>query len=95
MSAVTVLMDIVASYRLTRLVMEDRLTEDLRNLIYSNFPRDSMLSYLIGCPWCVSVWAGLAIFALRQISPETANIVSGALAASAVTGVVYTKGLDK
>jgi len=88
-------MDIAASYRLTRLVMEDRVTEDLRNLIYSKFPRDSKLSYLIGCPWCISVWAGLTIFALRRISPETANIVSGALAASAVTGVVYTKGLDR
>lgn len=95
MSAVTVLMDIAASYRLTRLVMEDRVTEDLRNLIYSKFPRDSKLAYLIGCPWCISVWAGLTIFALRRISPETANIVSGALAASAVTGVVYTKGLDR
>lgn len=95
MSAVTVLMDIAASYRLTKLVMEDRITEDLRNLIYSKFPRDSKLSYLIGCPWCISVWAGLTIFTLRRISPETANIVSGALAASAVTGVVYTKGLDQ
>lgn len=94
MSAVNVLVDIAASYRLTKLVMEDRLTEDFRNLIYERFPRDSKLAYLIGCPWCVSVWAGLTIFTLRQISPETANIVSGALAASAVTGVVYTKGLD-
>lgn len=95
MSAVTVLTDIAATYRLTKLVLEDRITEDLRNRIYAHFPRDSKASYFIGCPWCVSIWAGAAIFTLRKLSPETANIVSGMLAASAVTGVVYTKGLDQ
>jgi hypothetical protein len=95
MSAVRFISDILATYRLTKLVMEDRITEDFRNLIYSKFPKDSMLSYLIGCSWCVSIWAGLTIFTLRRVSPETADIVSGLLAASAVTGVVYTKGLDQ
>lgn len=95
MSAVAVLTDIVATYRLTKLVMDDKITEDFRAFIYSKFPRDSKTAYLIGCPWCVSIWAGLAIFGLRRFSPETANLVSGLLAASAVTGVVYTKGLDQ
>lgn len=95
MSAVTVLTDIVATYRLTKMIMEDRITEDLRALVYTKFPRDSKMSYLMGCPWCISIWAGAAIFTLRKVSPETANIVSGLLAASAVTGVVYTKGLDQ
>lgn len=95
MSAVRFISDILATYRLTKLIMEDRITEDFRNLIYSKFPKDSMLSYLIGCPWCISIWAGLTIFTLRRVSPETADIVSGLLAASAVTGVVYTKGLDQ
>lgn len=94
-SAVSVLTDILATYRLTKLIMEDKITEDFRNLIYEKFPKDSKLAYLIGCPWCVSIWAGLTIFTLRRISPETANVVSGLLAASAVTGVVYTKGLDQ
>lgn len=95
MSTITALTDIVAVYRLTKLVMEDRITEDLRGLIYSKVPRDSKISYFLGCPWCVSIWAGAAIFTLRKVSPDTADIVSGLLAASAVTGVVYTKGLDQ
>jgi len=94
-SAVSVITDTVATYRLTKLIMEDRITEDLRALIFDKFPRDSKMSYLLTCPWCVSVWAGMAIFTLRRISPETADIVSGLLAASAVTGVIYTKGLDR
>lgn len=92
-NAVSLVTDVLATYRLTRLVMEDKLTEDLRSLIYGKFPFDSKMTYLMGCPWCLSIWAGLAIFALRRISPETADIVSGLLAASAVTGVIYDKGL--
>jgi hypothetical protein len=95
MSAVSVLTDIVATYRLTKLIMEDRITEDLRALVYDKFPRDSKMSYFMGCPWCISIWAGAVIFTLRKVSPEMANIVSGLLAASAVTGVAYTKGLDQ
>lgn len=93
--ALSFISDVVATYRLTKLIMDDKITEDFRNLIFEKFPRDSKLSYLITCPWCVSIWAGLSIFALRKISPETADIVSGLLAASAITGVIYTRGLDQ
>lgn len=92
-SLLSLLVDIAATYRLTRLVLDDKLTEDLRNAIYQRFPRDSKISYFIGCPWCVSIWAGLVIFTLRKVNPDGADIVSGLLAASAVTGVAYTRGL--
>jgi hypothetical protein len=75
------------------MVMDDRITEDFRNYIFETFPRDSKISYLITCPWCVSIWAGMVVFAIRRISPETADVVSGILAASALTGIAYTKGL--
>lgn len=91
----SLLTDIVATYRLTKLILDDRLTEDLRVAIYSRFPRDSKIAYFIGCPWCISIWAGAVIFTLRKVNPTGADIVSGLLAASAVTGVVYTKGLDQ
>jgi hypothetical protein len=93
--AVSLITDILATYRLTKLIMDDRITEDFRNLIFEKFPKDSKLAYLITCPWCVSIWAGATVFTLRKIHPETADVVSGLLAASAVTGVVYTKGLDQ
>lgn len=91
----TLLVDIAATYRLTKLILDDKLTEDLRNAIYTRFPRDSKISYFVGCPWCVSVWAGAVIFTLRKVNPTGADIVSGLLAASAATGIVYTKGLDQ
>lgn len=91
----SLLTDIAATYRLTKLVLDDKLTEDIRFAIYQRFPKDSKITYFIGCPWCVSVWAGLVIFTLRKVNPAGADIVSGLLAASAVTGVIYTKGLDQ
>jgi hypothetical protein len=87
--------DLLATYRLTKLVMDDEITQDLRMAIYTKFPQNSKISYFIGCPWCVSIWAGAVIFTLRNVNPDGADIVSGLLAASAVTGVVYTKGLDQ
>lgn len=90
---VSVALDIAATYRLTKLVLDDKLTEDLRLAIYARFPKDSKISYFIGCPWCVSIWAGAVIFTLRKVNPAGADIVSGLLAASAATGVAYTRGL--
>lgn len=90
---VNLFVDIAATYRLTKLVLDDRITEDLRNKIYEKFPRDSKIAYFIGCPWCVSIWAGAVIFTLRKVNPQGADVVSGLLAASAATGVAYTRGL--
>lgn len=93
MRPLTLLSDTLAVYRLTKLITDDKITEDLRNLIFDKLPKGHMLRYLITCGWCVSIWAALAIFTLRKISPETADFVSGILATSAVTGVAYAKGL--
>lgn len=91
--SLTLLSDTLAVYRLTKLITDDKITEDLRNLIFDVFPKGHKMRYLITCGWCVSVWAALAIFTLRKISPETADFVSGVLATSAVTGVAYSRGL--
>lgn len=97
----TLLSDALAVYRLTKLINEDRLTEPLRDLLSEKFPpkpqpigfKQSLPVYFVHCPWCVSVWAAIAIFTLRKISPETADFISGVLATSAVTGVAISRGL--
>lgn len=100
---VTFALDTVAVYRLTKLITEDKLTEEMRHIIHDKFPpvtdkrsglrRVSMVEYLFNCPWCVSVWAAGFIFTLRKISPETANYLSSILAASALTGISISKGI--
>lgn len=84
----------MAVYRLTRLLVEDEITEDLREIIFDRFdPRDSKLGYLLTCYWCTSIWSAIIVFGLRKISPATADYLSSVLAASAVTGVAHSKGL--
>lgn len=86
---VSLLIDIAATYRLTKLILEDNIAEGFREFIFEHFP-NTKLSYFVTCPWCVSFWMGVAVFVLRRYYPQHADIFSGALAASAVTGVAYT-----
>jgi hypothetical protein len=87
----TAALDALATYRLTRLVIEDEVTAPLRDAAYARLKPGGKLAYLLSCPWCVSIWAGGALSVLRAASPRAANVVSTALAASAVTGVLYEK----
>lgn len=99
----TFALDTLAVYRLTKLIIEDKLTEDMRRIVGEKFPfvtdkrtgqkRMSKIEYLFYCPWCVSIWAAVFIFTLRKISPETANYLSSILAASALTGISFSKGI--
>ncbi len=92
MNPTTLVTDVIAVRRLTRLIQDDRITEELRDLYWDKFPIDTKMGFLLTCTWCVSIWAGLAIFGLRKLSPETANILSGLLAASEITGQLVQKG---
>ena len=87
----TLLVDVVAVYRLTRLVIQDEITEDLREAIWKKFPVETKIGYLITCEWCTSIWAGALIFGLRKTNPEFATWLSSTLAASAATGIAYSK----
>lgn len=80
-------LDVVAVYRLSRLIVEDRITDELREYIHEHLP--SEVSYLFNCPWCISIWAAIAIITLRKINPEIADYLSTILTASAITGAVY------
>lgn len=91
---ITLLVDIVAVYRLTKLSIEDEIFADVREKLFDHFPPESTkLGYLFTCEWCMSIWMGAGIFAVRKVSPETADYVSSVLAASAVTGIAFSKGL--
>lgn len=78
--------------RLTRLVTDDTLTAGFRAGLIRRFGPDSWPASLVGCPWCVSVWAGLAAAAAahRYGHCPAARVLAGGLAASWVTGVAAT-----
>jgi hypothetical protein len=82
------IVDALATQRLTRLVVEDAITEPIRNFIFKKFgePEDNRISYLITCPHCASMWIGFGVVAARTIAPKAWRPLSYALAFSSVTG---------
>ncbi|MBK9178733.1 MAG: DUF1360 domain-containing protein [Acidimicrobiales bacterium] len=85
--AANLAVDVVAVHRLTRLVTSDELTRPIRERVVDRNP-DGRLAYLAGCPWCASVWAGLAVAAARRVAPRAWRPLGFALAASTVTGLL-------
>jgi hypothetical protein len=80
----------LATYRLTRLVIDDKITEGPREWIFAKFgdPSVSKISYLFSCPHCVSVYTGLAVSLGDTVFPRTTRVLTRALAFSAVTGMI-------
>lgn len=59
------LIDALATARLTRLITEDAITEPLRDKIMGRWP-DSKLSYFVTCTACTSVWAAAAVLVVPR-----------------------------
>jgi hypothetical protein len=93
--ALRLLVDALAVYRGTKLVIDDKLTEDLRARVTARFgdADESKVGYLITCPWCVSIYLGGALSVARIVAPssKTVDAVATALALSAITGVLYER----
>ena len=91
---ITLIVDIVAVYRLTKLAIDDEIFSDVREKVFEKFPPETTkIGYLFTCPWCMSIWMGAGVFALRKASPELADYVSAVLAACAASGLAISKGL--
>lgn len=85
----------LATYRLTKLVIDDEVTRELREKAYAALekhqgnPVADKLTYFLSCPWCVSIWSAAVLYALYHFAPETHDVLSTSLAGSAVTGLVF------
>lgn len=91
---ISLVLDIVAVYRLTKLMIDDQIMDDVRNWVWNKYPPETTkIGYLFTCPWCMSVWMGAAVFGLRKVDPTFADYTSSLLTASAVTGTAFSKGL--
>ena len=79
----------LATYRATRLVIEDEIFYSLRNKIFNRFPPESSkIGYLFTCPWCASIWLGLGFVSWYTINADTARFFAVALGLSAVAGLL-------
>lgn len=53
---ITLALYVLATARLTRLIMDDRITEKFRTWILRRAAKDSLRRYLLRCVWCLSMW---------------------------------------
>lgn len=102
LTALALVLDLAACYRLTRLVVADTFPPIayVRDRIVRKHTRITAnpgggyteepgpLAELVQCPWCASVWVGAAIALAQWRIPGVWLWVSLALALSAVAGVV-------
>jgi hypothetical protein len=59
----------LAVARITRFLVEDRLTVSWRQWVIRRFGAESLPSYLVHCPWCMSFWVGLALMMWPALYP--------------------------
>lgn len=72
--------EVAATARLTRLIVEDEITREFREWVEDR-TGDSKLTYLVNCPYCVSVWAGAAVQILPGWVVYALALSSGTLVA--------------
>lgn len=82
--------NILAVHRLTHLVIDDKITEPLRDKIFDRFgqPMDTW-TYLFTCPWCVSIWVAAVAVVGMYVVPQIWLPVAFLLALSSSVGLIY------
>jgi hypothetical protein len=86
------LVDGLATYRLVKLIRDDRITEPAREAVEARNgpPEQSKVTYLLNCPWCLSIWFGGALTLARHRWPTATSLLARPLALSALTGLATT-----
>lgn len=85
------LADTLATYRLTKLVLDDKIADPVRNRILAGRDPDKGLAFAITCPWCSSPYIAAGIVAARRYAPRWWGPVADILAMSAVTGLLFER----
>lgn len=81
----------LATYRVSRLFIEDRIFDAPRNWFFSKVSPSTQLGYLFTCYHCLSMYVGTLIFLCYTIIPTVTLPVACVLALSAVVGYISTK----
>lgn len=90
--ALALAVDALATFRITRLVVEDEITSPIREAVWKRYDvSDTKLGYFLTCPWCVSIWVGAGVVAAHHVAPSVWKPVARTLAASAVTGMIASR----
>ncbi len=93
----TFLIDVLAAFRLTRLVTEDAITEGLRERVMAEAYRKpggvgAKVHKLVECPWCAGFWISAGVVAARTLAPKAWQPVAVVLATSGAVGLIAENG---
>lgn len=91
----TALLTVLAVARVTRLITTDYILSAPRRWFVRKAGLQSPLSYLVTCPWCMSIWVGLVGATACWAWQDRAwfQVIVLALTASHLTGLM-AKGDD-
>lgn len=89
-ASLNLLVDGLASFRMVKLIRDDRIAEPLRAEVQRRYGDidESKVAYLLQCPWCLSFWFGAALAVGRHRWPGATSAVARTLAVSALTGLL-------
>lgn len=80
----------IATYRLTRLVVMDAISEPFRYAVEDRFGPDSSWAYLVNCPWCASPYLAAALIGLTDLATSVPVPGLLILTSSAFAGLIAT-----
>lgn len=92
MSAIFVVVVLLASWRVARLLTVDEVFRPARELALSKVKLDGQIAYLLTCPWCMSVYTS-AVMAVTAVYWGDNRVVAAgflALAGSLIAGMGQT-----
>ena len=88
MRAVDAVIGALAAHRLTRLAIQDVITAKPRNAVLKKYPpTQESWSYVLTCPWCAGMWAGLLVAGLQGKGGSLGRGLTYALALSSAVGI--------
>lgn len=89
MLVVSLVVAALAVARITRFLTEDFLAVGYRRWVVSRWGAESKMSYLVHCPWCISIWVALPLMPIAVVFPNLWVIGAfSILAASQVAGLM-------
>lgn len=101
-SLLLLVLDALAAYRLTRLLVDDAVAAPIRDALVGRAHADGRdlsghrpvvaarprMAEFLTCPWCVSIWMAAGVVAVQSLIGDVWFYAACVLAFSAVTGLI-------
>lgn len=82
---------VLASYRITRFLIEDELFDTPRDWLYLKLKGRPALTYMLSCYWCLGFWVSVLVVGLYLSVPYIAPWILAPFAISALVGLIDQK----